>query len=305
MSFSLGLKQEILENRPMRVRCKQAQSYGLFLFSRSFTADQVMLRTENEETVKLFQWFARDILGRKTPFAQEAQRRGGKSVYTIALAMREDSRRLLEFYGHEEGAVNREVIDTPEKLGAFLAGAYLACGNITDPAKSYHMEFVMRDDSLSRSLAALLEETIPGAKTTSRRGNNVVYYKECGAIEDLMTLMGATRSCLAVIDIEMYKNVRNQANRTTNCETANIDKLVGAATSQVEDIRLILATKGEDDLPDGLLAVAKLRMENLDASLRELAELSPEPLSRSGIHHRLDKLGRIAAEIREQTGGKK
>lgn len=302
MSFSLSVKQEILDNKPMRLRYRTAQAYGLLLFGHAFSPQEISLRTETREIVQLFQWFVRDLLGKNTPFSEGERSRNGKTVYTVALTQATDRFRLLERFPPPGQGVNREPLATPEEFGAFLAGTYLACGNVTDPEKSYHLEFVMRDKRLCIELAELLDGAIPGARVSYRRGLHIVYYKECAAIEDLLTLMGAPKSCLAMIDVETFKSVRNRANRATNCETANIDKMVGAATAQTEDIRLLLRVKGEDGLPLPLLHVAKLRLDNPEASLRELAELSSEPISRSGVHHRLDKLSRLAAEIREQTG---
>lgn len=302
MSFSLGLKQEILNNKPMRVRCKRAQGYGLFLFGRSFSAEAVALHTENAETAQLFRWFARDILGKRTGFREKQLRRNGKIVQIVELADKQDRLRLLAHYAQQEG-INQENLPLSEDIGAFLAGAYLACGSVTDPEKSYHLEFAVRQEPNCHDLLALLTETLPGARLTRRRQNHVVYYKECSAIQDLMTMMGAPKSSLALIEIELYKSIRNQANRATNCETANIDKLVGASTAQVEDIRLIFATIGEDRLNESLRSIAKLRLAYPESSLRELAELSPDPLSRSGVHHRLSKLSKIAAELRETGKG--
>lgn len=302
MSFSNNLKSEILGNKPMRLRHKQAQAYGLFLFGKEFGAEEISLHTENEETRRLFQWFARDLLGRQPAFSLKEKRRSGGTVYTVSLPSEADRLCLLACFGRQ-GGIDRERLQTPEQIGAFLSGAYLACGNITDPEKSYHMEFVVRNRALAEDFLRLLEEAIPGARISGRRRSHIVYYKECGPIEDLMTLMGATRSCLAVIDIETFKSVRNRANRATNCETANIDKMVGAATSQIEDIRLVFQTKGEDALPGPLVAAARLRLTYPEASLRELAALSPEPISRSGIHHRLDKLSKLAEEIRGALEG--
>lgn len=302
MSFSLSLKQEILLNRPMRVRQKRAQAYGLFLFGKAFSAEEMSLHTENEETVKLYQWFVRDILGKTAVFHLEELRRSTRTVYTVELPLEADRLRVLKYFGQGTG-INRENLATLEGIYAFISGAYLACGNITDPEKSYHMEFVVREEPVCRDFTALLQGNIPGARISRRRQNYVVYYKECGPIEDLMTIMGASKSCLAVIDIEMYKSVRNQANRAVNCETANIDKQVDAAAAQVEDIELVLAKQGEDSLPEELRQVARLRLDNPEGSLRELAQLSPQPLSRSAVHRRLDKLSKIAAHIRTQSTG--
>lgn len=302
MTFSLRIKQEILENKPLRTRHKLAYAYGLFLFGRSFSAAEVSLHTENEETVHLFQWFTGSLLGRLTALGLGEKRRNGRKIYMVGLANGEDRRRLLEYFGQGEG-INRGNLAGQEQLGAFLAGAYLACGNITDPEKGYHLEFVVRDRTVSGDLACMLEETVPGARVSSRRNGQIVYYKEFGPIEDVLTLIGATKSCLALIDIEMLKGIRNQANRAVNCETANIDKTVSAVASQIENIELILQTMGEDQLPEALWQVVHLRLKHPEASLRELAELSPDLISRSGIHHRLEKIGNIAAKIRAGKGG--
>lgn len=297
MSFSSDLKNEILENKPMRARFKKAQAYGLFAFSKSFSESSVSVLTENPDTAKLFTWLLRDFLGRKTAILSSETLQNQKPLYHVRLPERADRQRLLCFFNHN-GGINRENIPAPPHISAFLSGAYLACGNVTDPEKSYHMEFVVRDEALADSLQCLLDESIPGAKRTARRGSYVVYYKEYAQIEDLLTLMGAPKACLAMIDVEMIKSVRNQANRATNCETANIDKLVNAAAQQMQDIQLLLDTLGGEGLPEHLRAVAELRLNNPDASLRELAAMSEPPMSRSGMHHRLDKLSRMAGEIR-------
>lgn len=301
MSFSHELKCEIIENKPMRTRCRAAQAYGLFLFGRAFCEQEVALHTENEETARLFGQFVRQLIGREIVVKLEERQRNGKTVYRVSLPEEADRLLLLACFSQTKG-IGRGVMPTQEHIGAFLAGAFLACGNIIDPEKGYHMEFVVRDEQTAADLANLLDEIIPGARKGSRRRQTTIYYKECGPIEDLLTLMGATRSCLAIIDVETVKSVRNKANRAVNCETANIDKLVGAATAQIEDIRLLLKAKGEDGLPDSLRLVAKLRLDNPEASLRELAELSPVAISRSGIHHRLDKLSKMAAELRGMKG---
>lgn len=298
-SFSHRLKAEILENKALRARCRKAQAYGLFLYGRSFRREEVSLNTESGETARLFEDFARRLLGRETEVRVEERVLSAKRVYFCSLPRGEDRRRMLALFG-EAPQLNREMLDTPDKIQAFLGGVYLACGNMTDPSKSYHLEFVVRDEALCGELLELLRENIPGARKSRRRSSFVAYYKEFGQIEDLMILMGATKSCLAVIDVEMYKGVRNQANRATNCETANIDKQVGAAAAQAADIRLVLDRMGEAALSGQLLEAAKLRLDNPDMSLRELCDISPAPISRSGLHHRMGRIAKMAAELREQ-----
>lgn len=305
MSFSADLKTEILENKPMRARYKKAQAYGLFAFAKSFSASSVEFATENAETARLFIWFSQDFLGKNTEMISKEKSRNGKTLYTVRLATQSNCKRLLELFGHTDGTINTGLLSTQEHLCAFLSGAYLACGSVTDPYKGYHIEFVVRSEPLCNALKTLLDSVLPEVKKTVRRGNFVLYYKEYAQVEDLLTLMGASKSSLAMIDVEMLKGVRNSANRATNCETANIDKLVAAAVSQIEDIKLVLEKRGEESLPESLRTVAKLRLDNPEASLRELSELISPKISRSGIFHRLDKLSKIAGEIRIEMGKSK
>ncbi|MDL2233506.1 DNA-binding protein WhiA [Ruminococcaceae bacterium OttesenSCG-928-L11] len=297
MSFSSQIKSEILDNKPLRQRFRLELAYGFFLFAGSFTPDEIAYVTESQDLQKLFYREARWILGKDALIRTGEIRRSGRVAWSASIPDAASRNRLLLHFGHT-GIINHGLLETPEQVGAFLAGAFLSCGSTSDPEKSYHLEFVTRRRELATGLSHVLEAAIPGCKSTTRRTSHIVYYKDCSQIEDLLTLIGASRASLAMIDVEMIKQVRNQANRVTNCETANIDKTVGAAATQISDIEYILRTKGEEYLPESLREVARLRMENPDLSLRELAELMPEPISRSGMHHRLEKISRLAEELR-------
>ena len=179
---------------------------------------------------------------------------------------------------------------TPEQAAEFIAGAFLVCGNVTDPEKGYHAEFAFKKNA--DELKYLLDKYLPGAKTITRKSGTAIYYKEHEQIEDLLTMMGAPKACLAMIDVEIFKSMRNSANRATNCETANLDKLVNAASTQMDDITLLLNGAGGEALPENLLETARLRLENPEASIRELAVMAD--ISRSGMHHRLAKISRMA-----------
>lgn len=299
MSFSNEIKQEILGAKWTGAGAKEAQAYGLFAFGHAFLPGDVSLRTENREVAALYRNYLRRCLGPDTPVVFEPRRIRGRELYHVALPEERDCGRLLDRFGHGRYLL-RDRFAESGRIGAFLSGAYLACGNATDPQKGYHLEFVTRSEALACDLWELLEGTVRGAKQFARRGEQVVYYKECVPIEDLLTLMGASKSSLAMIEVEIFKNVRNRAMRATNCETANIDKLVHASTAQIADIELVLRTVGLDSLPEPLREAALVRMENPELSLRELAGAFPQPLSRSGVHHRLDKLQKMATQIRGQ-----
>ena len=297
MSFSTALKVEILENKQLRARFKKAQAYCLFLFAKGFSRSSVTIATENAEILNLYLSFLKDFLGKPASISTGEKVQNGKTVYTARLDCANDRKKLLDVFGQAVG-VNKEHLKDHGDACAFLSGAYLACGNITDPEKSYHIEFVVKDEALCGELKAVLDSCLPGAKITRRRGAFVVYGKEYAYIEDLLTLMGAPKSCLAMIDVEMMKHVRNNANRATNCETANIDKMVDAARSQIEDIGLVLEHLGSESLPEDLREIAKLRLENPYMSLKELGGLVPPGLSRSGAYHRLSRISRLAEGIR-------
>jgi len=297
VSFSAALKTEILENKQLRARFKKAHAYGLFLFAKSFSEDSVQIATENAEILKLYMSFLTDFLGKTASIITGEREQNGKTVYTARLDGANDRRKLLAVFG-QAGGINKECLMGHGYVCAFLSGVYLACGNITDPEKSYHIEFVVKDEVLCGELKAVLDSCLPGAKTTRRRGVCVVYGKEYAYIEDLLTLMGAPKSCLAMIDVEMMKHVRNNANRATNCETANIDKMVDAARSQIEDISLVLRHIGSESLPEDLQEIAKLRLQNPYMSLKELGGLTSPGLSRSGAYHRLNRISKLAAGIR-------
>jgi len=196
--------------------------------------------------------------------------------------------------------VNREILSLTEEVHAFIAGAFFACGNITNPQKGYHLEFVVKNHALCEDFAEILTVVAPNVRRRTRRGAEVFYYKGQGQIGDILTAIGATKAALAMIDVEVEKSVRNLANRTTNCETANIDKTVNASARQVEDIHFILKTKGESWLPSNLQQVAAMRAAHPELSLRELAEEIPGGISRSGLYHRLLKLQKMAEELREE-----
>jgi DNA-binding protein WhiA len=177
---------------------------------------------------------------------------------------------------------------------AFLSGAFLACGAVTTPASGYRLEFLPPSEALHDALFQLLTTLGYPPKTTVRRGAGVLYYKESVVIEDILTLIGASNCALEMMEVKIFKDLRNRANRAGNCDSANIDKTVKAAAEQLENIRQVYKALGEQNLPAELREIAGLRLENPEVSLRELGEMLTEPLSRSGVNHRLRRIARLA-----------
>ena len=184
---------------------------------------------------------------------------------------------------------------------AFFRGAFLSSGSITDPEKGYHLEIVCStiDDALS--LKELMEDLSLKPKITTRKKANVVYIKDSDQISLALGLMEAPTSLMNFENIRILKGMRNDVNRKVNCETANINKTVSAALSQLEDIQLIKEIMGLEKLTSNLEAVANARLENPDASLVELGKMISPQLGKSGVNHRLRKLSDIASRLREQV----
>lgn len=182
---------------------------------------------------------------------------------------------------------------------AFIRGAFLASGSIADPSKNYHFEITVVDEELSEYIKDMINSYEFKAKIVNRKSTKVVYVKESECISDLLNIMGAHKQLLHLENVKINKQVRNDVNRLVNCETANINKTVDAATRQVESIKKIQSKIGIARLPDNLQEIALLRLENYDVSLKELGEMMSEPLGKSGVNHRLKKIQQIAEGLGE------
>ena len=188
---------------------------------------------------------------------------------------------------------------------AFLRGAFLASGSISDPQKSYHFEIVCQEEAQARLLQQLYRTFELDAKVVQRKKYYIVYLKEGAQIVDALYVMGAYVALMNLENVRIFKEMRGSVNRIVNCETANINKVVGAACRQVEDIHYIQSKMGLDELPPALREMALIRLEYPDSSLKELGELCDPPVGKSGVNHRLRKLGELAEKLRncsEQIG---
>lgn len=183
---------------------------------------------------------------------------------------------------------------------AFIRGAFLAVGSMSDPEKGYHLEFVCEEEEQAKLLHNVIASFDIETKVVERKDHYVVYVKEGTAIVDLLNVMEAHISLMELENLRILKEMRNSINRRVNCETANINKTVSAAAKQVEDIRYIEAKKGLNFLPDSLYEMALVRLEHPDAALKELGELLVPPVGKSGVNHRLRKISEYADRLREK-----
>ena len=299
MSFAHQIKTEICHNRPFCQRNKKALAYGLLLFGKSFSEKLIALHTEHRIVARLYADSISDLAELSQSITvREVKREGRRSIYVVTVDSPVDRAALLRVFGAQETPRIEPSMLSESAFAAFISGAFLACGSVSDPEKGYHAEFSTSEQEMAAGLERLLADSLSPPKTTVRRNNYLLYYKESEQIEDLLTLIGAPRCAMDLMEVKIVKNLRNKVNRETNCETANISKTIDAAVSQMEDIRLIQSTCGLQALDDDLWELAVLRLENPDLSLRELGERLPYAISRSGVNHRLKRICAFAAGLR-------
>ena len=194
--------------------------------------------------------------------------------------------------------VTTEYLDRPMKKKAFLRGAFLSCGAVMTPEKKYHMEFATSSYGLHNDLFVVMKSLGLKPKIVVRKNNFVIYYKSSNEIADILTMLGAYSVLMEFHNTKRLKEIRNNVNRTVNCEAANMQKMVDASLEQVRAIEKLVNKNLFDTLPENLKEVARLRLEFREHSLKELGEMLDPPLGKSGVNHRFRKIGEIAAELR-------
>ncbi|ATO49075.1 DNA-binding protein WhiA [Brevibacillus laterosporus] len=228
------------------------------------------------------------------------------NVYIVRIPLRayeilEDLRIMdknLTFYP----GISPDLVANECCVRAFLRGAFLAGGSVNHPeASSYHLEIFSAYQDFCEALTGLANRYELNAKCIERKKGFVMYIKEGEKITDFLSVIGAHQALLYFEDVRIVKDMRNSVNRLHNCEIANINKTVNAATKQMENIQLIEKEIGLENLPIRLREVAELRLQNPDINLKELGEMIPSGVvSKSGINHRLRKINEIADNLREK-----
>ena len=275
----------------------------MLLFGRTLSPSRICFQSESSIAAEVFGKLFRRVF-KYEPECRLNERRNDVKLYTYDI---KDEALIAEVFrkyhlSEQERRIDSGIIAT-NSLGVFAAGAFLACGSVNDPSKEYHLEFSVPGEKLASDLTMLLSDIGVNAGTVTRRGQLIVYIKGSESIEDTLTFIGAQQCTLELMNVKIYKDVRNKANRIANCDAANIDKVLNAAMKQIEDIKLIESTCGLESLTNELREVAEMRLDNVDMSLQEIGENLTEPISRSGVNHRFKKLAKIADEIR--SGGLK
>jgi len=305
MSFSKDTKKEMCSIEAGSEEEKKALIYGMLLFSKVFSPDAVSFTTECHDVALYYSQLVSSLTSVIVETSVSLTRKGadGKSC-SLTIPDSADCRRLFDYFGHDANSlslrINRSNIDEEGALPFFLRGAFLVCGNVSDPGKDYHLEFAVPHMNLAKDLARVISETevlSAEPKTVRRKGSYVVYIKESDSIADILTYMGAQMASLEIMQKKIYKSVRNKVNRQINSETANSNKTALASAKQLAAIDKIKKTKGMSYLSDDLRELAQLRIDNPEFNLRELGEALSTPISRSGVNHRLMRIMEIAENL--------
>ncbi|SDA23849.1 hypothetical protein SAMN02910447_02389 [Ruminococcus sp. YE71] len=299
LSFSQRVKEEIISRINSSAKA-DACLYGLLLCTNILNEDEITLLTETVSVSEMFSVNVSRICGEGNLTVVPTERGGGTVMYSITVNSADARSKLLGYFRIGEGRQRLDPKYPKNSLLPFMiAGMYLASGSISDPNKGYHMEMALPDLELCNFLGlTLLEKYDMLAKHVERKNHQVLYFKESDNIIDMLALMGATSASFELTNVKIYKDMRNNINRGVNCVNANIEKSIRAAEKQIEDIELIDAEMGLDTLPDNLREIAMLRYENPDFNLADLGAALTPPISRSGANHRLQKIAKIADDIR-------
>lgn len=313
LTFSGEVKEELSKHQTGAKHCLIAEIAAITTMCGKVTIDSrehyaVKVRTENVSVARKYFTLLKKTFNIGTETFVSRNKSTGNVTYTVIVKRHEDAMRvlqaskLIDAHGEimEEFSANKNlVVQSNCCKRAYLRGAFLAAGSVSNPEKSYHIEIVCSIREKAEQIQTLMSSFGLEAKVILRKKSYVVYLKEGSQIVDLLNVMEAPVALMKMENVRILKEMRNTVNRKVNCETANINKTVSAATKQAEDILYIQEKIGLKELPEGLQEIAELRLTYPDASLKELADLCTAQIGKSGVNHRLRKLSEIAEEIRE------
>ena len=290
MSFSADVKEELEKIIPGSRHCQLAEMAAIIHFgckvivSKEGT-EEIIIQSENDSVARKY-----FTLWKKTFIINDNAKKVLKAVKIL------DENNCIHQLSEE---INPLIIKNSCCKRAFLRGAFLCLGSMSNPQKGYHLEFVCDYEAHALQIKEVLGTFDLEAKIVIRKKYYVVYLKEGAGIVDLLNVMGAHLSLMLLENLRVEKEVRNSINRKVNCEAANITKTVNASSKQIEDILLLQKHYGMSNLPDNLRQMAEVRLEHPESSLQELGGYLNPPVGKSGVNHRLRKLSEMAEKVRE------
>ncbi len=294
MSFCGELKKELTEIIPSRC-CSVAEAYGMLLFGRSFSYRGISYQGKNKIIADRYSM----VLKNHFAVLPSVGYNQNTKTYTVKVTDPALCARVMEAFGYNKNdalTINSDVFKKDCCFGAFMRGAFLTCGQMSDPFKNYHTEFIVKDLSLALDFYKLIISRGLSPKRSIRGNTTVIYFSNSETIEEILTAMGSHTKVFELIDVQIAKQIRNAENRKNNLDMGNITKQVDASILQRSAIVFLREHGKLITLDEPLRAVAKLREDNPSASLGELTKLSATPITRSGLNHRLTRIIEKAKE---------
>lgn len=309
MSFSYDIKTELCKVTRQNDSTMQACLLGMLVFLRqNGDKTSIVFNTENEDTAYLFEELIGVIVSSDiSVFTSTKTKNNGVTVIQKRIDNPLQAKRVYDYFINLADC-DLTTLDSTYfycddiTLGAFFRGAFLVSGSITNPKKEYHIELSANSKELAYSAMEKLNELGFSFKISMRNSKYLIYSKDSETLEDFLTFTGATDSTLEIMNVKVAKQITNKLNRITNCENANLNKTLDASKRQIADINYVLGHKNQVELSDEMLEIAELKLDDPEASLRELAAALSTPITRSGVNHRLQKFSRLADELRQENG---
>lgn len=313
MSFSAKVKREVCRITELERREAIAILGGIMKVSGTLslgTNKQISFKTttENPAIARLIFKLLKDYFDIHTRLLVKRSNSLKKNnVYMVVITEEMGVKNFLreiailkdEDYIALEYEIPERIIATEEYKRAFIRGAFLGGGSISNPEKTYHLEFVTHNEDYAKQLSKVVNSYNLNSKVIKRKNSYVVYLKEGEQIVDVLNIIGAHSNLLYLENVRIMKEMRNNVNRLVNCETANLSKTVNAAVRQIESIKLIEREIGLQRLPKNLREVAEFRVRYPDVSLKELGSMLEPPVGKSGVNHRLRRIEKIAGELKK------
>ena len=315
MSFSSKVKEELSKDCNSPRHCCIAETAAIISMCGKVIFDEkdrvrIEIHTENVTVARKYFTLLKKTYNINTDISiRHSSSLNKNRSYVLSVNDDETARkilmtcRLMKPFGviEEDFSISDSLIIQRECCKrAFIRGAFLAAGSVSDPVKTYHFEIVCLSEAKAKQLQMIMETFNINARVIKRRKYFVVYVKDSSQVVDLLNIMGAYNALMDMENVRIVKDMRNNVNRKVNCETANIHKTVSAAVKQIEDIRFIQMSSAFDELPESLQEMAELRIRYPEATLAELGQLLDTPVGKSGVNHRLKKISLFADELRER-----
>lgn len=311
MSFSMSVKNEAAKVSVREGYLVEAELCGLINTCGSISIAQgrlvVSLSTENAPVARRIFTHLKSFYSDDVNASARKNVKLKRNIYTISLSDDAAIRKLLNFcYGEGDFSIYNEIspdLSDSKSKQAFVRGCFLGAGSVTNPRRGYHFEVVFSNRDAADILKNILNEYQISGNIIERSDKFIFYIKGAEMISDTLTVIGANRSVLEFENVRAMKETRNNVNRMVNCETANLEKIVNSSIEQVNDIMYIDSMIGLESLPDSLYELAKLRLVNRNASLKDLGELLNPKVGKSGVNHRMKKIRNIADDLRGEYDG--